>query len=375
MRHVVIAPDKFKGSLSAARAAAAIARGVCAIRPDIDTHCVPMADGGEGTVDAFLARDGWSRVSCRVRGPLGGTVTAAFAFDGTTAVLEMAAAAGLALVAADAREPLRATTYGVGELVRAALDRGARRIVVGIGGSATNDGGIGMLVALGARASDAAGDSLEPGGAALARLARLDLSAFDARIAGATIEIAADVAHPLLGPGGASAVFGPQKGASPSDVRVLDSALERFADVTRAMLGHDPRDEAGAGAAGGLGFGMLAYLGARLRPGVAIVAEVCRLAASLDGATYCFTGEGSIDAQTLGGKTVVGVAELARHARVPVVAFGGRVAAEAERDLAELGIVAVPIADGPRELAASLAEAEDLLERAARRIAALVLAR
>jgi len=363
----VIAPDKFKGSLTAAQAAAAIDRGLRAAWPDLRSDLVPMADGGEGTVAAFLEA-GWKPISRRVTGPLGEPVEAVFAFDGTTAVVEMAAASGLALLGGSRGDPHRASSAGTGELVRAALDAGARRVVLGAGGSASNDGGAGFLTALGVRFWDDAGRPLEPGGAALLRLATVDAGALDPRLGETVLEIAADVDNPLTGARGASAVFGPQKGAGPGDVALLDAALARFADVAAAVLGVDRRDVPGAGAAGGLAFGALAFAGAAVRPGVAIVAEVRGLARRPRGAKLCLTGEGSIDAQTSAGKTVAGVARAARDAGVPVVAFGGRVTAEAERELGDRGVVCVPIADGPGTLAESLRDAETLLERAAARV-------
>ena len=333
-----------------------------------------MADGGEGTVDAFLALPGWRREERTVRGPLGVPVVAGFAFDGERAVVEMAAASGLALVAAGDRDVRRASTYGTGELVRAALDAGARRIVVAVGGSATNDGGAGLIAALGARLLDADGRTLPPGGASLASLASIDLDAFDPRVATTTFEVAADVDHPLCGARGASAVFGPQKGASAADVRDLDAALGRFADVAARTLGVDRRDVPGAGAAGGLGFGLAAFADARIAPGVELVAALRGLPEALRDAAICFTGEGSIDGQTLGGKTVAGVGALARAAGARCVAFGGRVEADAEAALATGGIVVVPIADGPRSLDDALANAGALLERAAARALRLTFA-
>ena len=332
-----------------------------------------MADGGEGTVDAFLALPTWRAMVRDVRGPLGDPVRAVFAFDGTRAIVEMASASGLALVDTARRDPMRASTYGTGQLVVAALDAGARDIVVALGGSATSDGGAGMLAALGARLLDDHDCELAPGGAELARLARIDLEHFDARLRDVTIAVAADVDHPLVGPRGASVVFGPQKGATPGDVRALDAALTRFADISAATLGFDRRDLAGAGAAGGLGFAFAAFANARIAPGVALVAEMRDLHGAMRGAAICFTGEGSIDAQTLGGKTVLGVASIARDAGARVVAFGGRVTADAEASLAERGIVAVPIADGPLAVERAFSDAPMLLERAARRIARLLL--
>ena len=370
---IVIAPDKFKGSLTAIEAADAIARGIRPIAPTCELRIVPMADGGEGTVDAFLALPTWRAMVRDVRGPLGDPVRAVFAFDGTRAIVEMASASGLALVDTARRDPMRASTYGTGQLVVAALDAGARDIVVALGGSATSDGGAGMLAALGARLLDDHDCELAPGGAELARLARIDLEHFDARLRDVTIAVAADVDHPLVGPRGASVVFGPQKGATPGDVRALDAALTRFADISAATLGFDRRDLAGAGAAGGLGFAFAAFANARIAPGVALVAEMRDLHGAMRGAAICFTGEGSIDAQTLGGKTVLGVASIARDAGARVVAFGGRVTADAEASLAERGIVAVPIADGPLALERAFSDAPMLLERAARRIGRLLL--
>jgi glycerate kinase len=370
---ILIAPDKFKGSLDAQAVGEALARGIHAVAGAAwSTHVVPMADGGEGTVDAFVAA-GAQRVMASVTGPLGDTVDAAFALDGTTAILEMSAASGLALVAPDRLDARRASTFGTGELIAAALDRGAKRIVIGIGGSATSDGGAGMLEALGARLLDAASLPLGPGGEALNGLARVDLTALDARLAGVEIEAAADVDNPLYGPTGAAVVFGPQKGASPGDVLVLDHALTHFAHVSASALGTDFSGRAGAGAAGGLGFALMAYLGAKLRPGVEIVAELRGLRAALEHADLCITGEGRIDDQTMRGKTVAGVARLARSLAVPVVAVAGSVVAQGEDELARLDIAVLPIAGGPATLDASMAQACDLLERTGARLARLLL--
>ncbi|HMD03011.1 MAG TPA: glycerate kinase [Candidatus Baltobacteraceae bacterium] len=371
MTVAVIAPDKFKGSLTAGQAATAIERGLRSALDELDVRPVPMADGGEGTVEAFLA-SGARRIVRRVRGPLGEPIDAAFALEGETAILEMSAASGLQLTAATKRDPLHASTYGTGELVRAALDEGARRVVVGLGGSATNDGGAGMLRALGVRFYDTPDGELAPGGAALARLARIDLTHLDPRLANVRIEVAADVDNPLTGPRGASAVFGAQKGADADAIALLESALEHFAGVAARTLGRDERDAPGAGAAGGLGFGFIAFARATLRPGVEIVAELRGLERALQGAHWCLTGEGSIDMQTLGGKTVDGVARIARAAGVPTIAFGGRVEAAAEEALAARGVAVVPIVDAPIELADALSRAAELLERAAARAGRLL---
>lgn len=368
----MVAPDKFKGSLTAPDAATAIERGLRSVLGQrLEAVLVPMADGGEGTVDAFLAT-GARRVCVKVHGPLGEERTAAFALDGSTAIIEMAAASGLELVPAGRRDPGRASTRGTGHLIRAALDAGARRIVIGIGGSATNDAGAGMLQALGVRLLDEAGEELEAGGAALARLSRLDLRRLDPRLGEVTLEVAADVDNPLCGPDGASAVFGPQKGASAADIATLDAALARFADIAAKQFGIDRRGEPGSGAAGGLGFGLRAFLSAELRPGVDLIAELRGLSSQLEGATLAITGEGSIDDQTLHGKTVAGVARFAAAAHVWCVAFGGRVDAAAETALGARGVVIVPIADGPLSVEESMARCGELLERAAARLARLI---
>jgi glycerate kinase len=375
LRRIVVAPDKFKGSLSAVEAARAIERGLRAGAPSIEeVRIIPMADGGEGTVEAFLA-GGAQAIVRTVRGPLGDPVEATFALDGATAIIEMSSASGLSLIPQTQRDVLRATTFGTGELVRAALDAGATRLVVGIGGSATNDGGAGLLQALGAHLVGASGSELSPGGAALADLARIDLHAFDPRVHSVRFEIAADVDNPLCGPSGASVIFGPQKGATPEDVRRLDAALAHFADVAARTLGVDRRNDPGAGAAGGLGFALLAFTGATLRRGVEIVARLRGLPQALAGVDAVFTGEGSIDGQTLAGKTVAGVARLAKAACVrTIVAFGGRVDPAAAQALEKLGVTSVAIAERDVPLADSMRNAATLLERAAKRTMESILA-
>ncbi len=370
-RRAVIAPDKFKGSLSAVEAAGAIDRGLHVAFGDLDSRIVPMADGGEGTVDAFVAT-GWRRIVHSVRGPLGARVDAAFAMEGSRAIVEMSAGSGLALLEPDAYDPSHTTTYGAGELVRAALDAGATHIVIGIGGSATNDAGAGFLAALGAHIVDADGRELPPGGRQLARAATIDLARLDSRLRSVRFDVASDVDNPLLGERGATAIFGPQKGATEDDLRALEGALSHFADVSATTLGVDRRGEPGTGAAGGLGFALRAFVGAALRPGVEIVAELRGLARELAGAAWCFTGEGSIDAQTLSGKTVDGVARLARSQGVPTIAFGGRVSRAAEHALAERGVTVVPIVDGPATSDDAMQRAAELLERAAARVGRLL---
>ena len=370
---IVLAPDKFKGSLDALGVARAIERGLRRGGETREIVAVPMADGGEGTVDAFLAT-GARAVSATVSGPFGAPVVATFARTEATAIIEMASASGLALLHASERDALRATTFGTGELVRAALDDGARHVVLAIGGSASNDGGAGLLAALGARLRDPSGTALAPGGAALAELETIDLAELDPRLRDVTFEVAADVDNPLCGPHGASAVFGPQKGASPADVALLDRALGRFADLSAATLGRDHRDEPGSGAAGGLGFGARAFLAARIRPGVEIVAALRGLGAALDGAALCITGEGRIDVQTARGKTVAGVAGLAQARGVPVIALAGTLDHGVEDELTGRGITCLPILDRPLALAEAVEEAGPLIERAATRLARLIAA-
>ena len=367
---VVIAPDKFKGSLDAAGVAAALAAGVRDVIPDAACDLVPMADGGDGTVAAFLASGANAR-SLRVSGPFGAPVDATYARDGDVAIVEMAAASGLVL-AGDRADPRRATTRGTGELLRDALDGGAKRIVLGIGGSATTDGGAGALAALGARFLDAAGAELEPVPAALARVARVDLAALDPRLHAVDLAVACDVNNPLLGPHGAAAAYGPQKGASSDDVVFLDDALARLADVLTAATGRDVRALPGAGAAGGLGWALASACGARLERGVALVADVRGLSRVLHGADWCFTGEGRIDEQTLRGKVVDGVAALARAANVRVIAFGGSVDLAVEAALRARGVRCVPVVPGPMSLEEAMRDAEANVRAAAARVAAFL---
>jgi glycerate kinase len=373
-RSIVVAPDKFKGSLSAQGVALAIERGMRPIFGDrFEFRRIPMADGGEGTVAAFI--EGGARPLRRVvRGPLGAAVEAVFARDDAVVVIEMASASGLALLSNEERDARAASSYGTGELIRAALDTGASHVVVGLGGSATNDGGAGMLAALGARFLDAAGVPLAPGGIHLRDLETIDLSGLDRRLRATTLEVAADVDSPLCGATGASEVFGPQKGATGRDIVELDRALAHYADVAAATVGHDERERAGAGAAGGLGFAFLAFLGARLRPGVEIIAELRGLDTALDGAALCVSGEGRIDRQTMQGKTVAGVAAIARRYSVPVVALGGTVDPAAEDELALRGITCFPILDRPMPLETAVDEAAALVEHAAARVARLIAA-
>lgn len=369
---LVIAPDSFKESLSAPEVAAAIARGWSRARPLDEILLRPMADGGEGTVDAVLAATGGERRECTVRGPLGAPVQAHWGWlEEGAAVIEMAAASGLHWVAPELRDATRTTSYGTGELIRAALDAGARKIILGLGGSATNDGGMGLLQALGVRFLDERGEPLGDGGAALAGLHAIDLAGLDPRLAGVEVEVAADVNNPLCGEHGASAVFGPQKGASPEQVRQLDAALARYAEVAARTLGQDHSLFPGVGAAGGLGFAARAFLKARFRPGVELVAEVSGLAEALQGADLAITGEGRLDEQSLHGKTPIGVARLAREAGVPLIALAGSLGKGYGR-LHEAGIAAAfSLVPGPISLAEAMAGAAGELEARAEELARL----
>jgi glycerate kinase len=322
---IVIAPDSFKGSLSAVEAAAAMAAGAREAVPGVETVEAPVGDGGEGTVEAMVRATGGRIVPVEATGPLGDLVQAGYGVlgDARTAVVEMAAASGLGLAPAGQRDPRRASSVGTGELIRAALQRRPERLILGIGGSATNDAGAGAMAALGARFLDRDGRDLPPGGAALARLERIDLSGFQRPPAGTEIVIASDVTNPLCGPTGASAVYGPQKGAEPEDVALLDAALERFAAVVARDVGVAVRDLPGAGAAGGLGAALVAFLGARMERGVELVLDAVQFDRCLDRAGLALTGEGKIDAQTAFGKTIAGVGARCRDRNIPALAFAG----------------------------------------------------
>jgi glycerate kinase len=329
---VLAAPDKFRGTLTAAVAAAAMARGWRRARPSDEVDEAAMADGGEGTLDALVAALGGDTFLERVTGPLGDPTDAAYGLvdEGRLGVVEMARASGLALVPVDRRDALRATTRGTGELILATCRHGPERVVVCIGGSATTDGGAGMAQALGVQLLDATGEELAPGGAALLELDRIDASGLAPEVRDADFVVASDVDNPLAGPEGAAAVYGPQKGASPEDVEVLDRALRRFADVVRRDLRVDVAALPGAGAAGGLGAGLIAFLGATLRPGVDVVMDATRLEERLGGAGLVITAEGKLDDQSLRGKTPAGVMRAAERQRVPVLIVCGQASVRPE---------------------------------------------
>jgi glycerate kinase len=376
---ILIAPDSFKGCLSAGEVADAIEAGVLRGCPSAAVRKVPLADGGEGTVDALVAATAGRFVEATVTGPLGEPVSARYGLlgDGATAVIEMAAASGLPLVPAEQRKPLVTTTYGTGQLIRDALDRGCREVIIGVGGSATVDGGAGMAQALGFRLLDASGREIERGGGALKTLARIDAPTSVVPPEGeCRFLVACDVLNPLLGEKGAARVYGPQKGATPEMVEQLEAGLAHLARVIRRDLGTDVTDLGGGGAAGGLGAGLVAFLRARIRPGVEVVIEACGLESKLTDANLVITAEGQIDAQTAFGKTAAGVAALAGKAGVPVIALAGAVTPDAAV-LHEHGIAAMfSIADGPMTLQQAMqpGTARDLLSRAAEQLVRALVA-
>ncbi len=372
---IIVAPDSFKGSLSAEAAAEAMAAGVRRAWPHAEIVLLPLADGGEGTVQALVTMTAGKMVYRTVTGPLGKPVRAAFGLLGTeettketTAVVEMAQAAGLHLVPAARRDPRLTTTFGVGELIRAAFEQKVNslkvsRLIVGLGGSATNDGGAGAMQALGARFLNQSGRQLPPGGAALARLSRIDMDGFMFPAGPLEVLAASDVKNPLVGPDGASAVYGPQKGAGPAMVAELDDALAHYADIIRRDLGQDVALLPGAGAAGGLGAALAAFLGASFRNGIDVVLDAAGFEARAQGASWVLTGEGRIDRQTLSGKTVSGLLARCRALGVPVVAFGGSVDPAAEAALQAQGLTqAIPMVGGLVTLTEALREPGRVLE-------------
>ncbi|WP_405850394.1 glycerate kinase [Streptomyces niveus] len=369
--HVLVAADKFKGSLTAVEVAERVTAGLRLVAPQVTVEALPVADGGDGTVAAAVAA-GFERREVRVTGPLGEELTAAYALRDGTAVVEMAEASGLQHLPRGVFAPLTAGTYGSGELLRAALDAGARTIVFGVGGSASTDGGAGMLAAMGGRFLDADGQPVGPGGGGLRDLATVDLSGLDPRIADTDIVLASDVDNPLTGPKGAPAVYGPQKGASPEDVAALDAALAHYARVLEKTIGAQAAEAAlspGAGAAGGIGYGALVGLSASFRPGIEVMLDVLGFDAALSRATLVITGEGSLDEQTLHGKAPAGVAAAARARDIEVIAVCGRLALRPEA-LGRAGIRrAYALTDLEPDPARCMSEAGPLLERMSAAIA------
>jgi glycerate kinase len=369
MTRVLLAPDKFKGTLTAAEVGAHLETGLRSVRPDLEIEVVPVSDGGDGLLDV-ARRTGYRLVTVRAAGPTGEPGDAAYAVRGSRAVIELAEICGLARLPGGVPAPETATSRGLGEVIGAALEAGCRHLLVGLGGSASTDGGAGLLAGLGASLLDAAGRTVADGGAALARVAGLDLAGLPSALPEVEITVACDVDNPLTGPRGAAAVYGPQKGATPGQVATLDAALGHWADVVAASAGRDLRDAPGAGAAGGAGFGLYAGLGAALRPGTEVVQELTGLAEAVARADLVVTGEGSLDRQTLHGKAPAGVAASARAAGVPVVAVAGRVELDAAT-LQAAGIgTAYSLVDEAEHEQQALDSPGPLLERIGARIAA-----
>lgn len=372
----VIAPDSFKGSMTAKEAALAIQVGLQKIYPDADYELVPMADGGEGTVQSLVDATDGDIIAVDVQNPLGETVTAFYGVlgDGQTAVIEMSAASGIQFVTEETKNPLITTTFGTGQLIKDALNRGLRRFIVGLGGSATNDGGAGMAEALGVRFLDENGQQIAHGGAPLAQLSRIDMSHIDPRVAESEILLASDVTNPLVGETGASAVFGPQKGATPAMVAELDTALTNYAKVIKAQLGIDLANTPGAGAAGGLGAGMLAFTQAKMQSGISLVVAATALVVKSANADVAFVGEGAIDFQTQYGKTPMGAAQAIKQASpdAKVIGVAGYVGDGIDA-LYDLGIDAVfSIVPGAVDLPTAMKAGEANLTRTAENIARLL---
>jgi glycerate kinase len=374
--HIVVAPDSYKGSVSAVEVALAMERGILTVFPSAKVRKIPIADGGEGTVEALVTATGGQYRSNEVAGPLGERIFAAWGVlgDGKTAVIEMATASGLPLVPADRRDPRKASSYGTGELIRAALDAGLRRIIIGIGGSATNDAGAGMARALGARFLAADGSQLADGGAALAALVGIDLSGLDSRLQETEITVACDVDNPLCGPRGASAVFGPQKGATPEIVAELDAALGRFAEYAQQVTGRDVAGLPGAGAAGGLGAGLMFFTRAQLKPGIEIVLDTVNFSTVVKDADYVITGEGRTDFQTAFGKAPVGVAKVAKMSGVPVFCLSGGLGKGADDVLAQGVDAVMSICERPMSLEECMAAGSALIESATVRLCRIIRA-
>ncbi|NLS12767.1 glycerate kinase [Vibrio sp. SM6] len=371
---IVIAPDSYKESLSAMGVACAIERGFKQVLPHAQYIKLPMADGGEGTVQSLVDATGGDIIEHTVTGPLGEPVVGFYGLlgDGQTAIIEMAAASGLHLVEPALRNPLITTTFGTGELIKAVLDRGVKHIIVGIGGSATNDGGLGMAQALGVRLLDEAGEPLGFGGGALSALHTIDMTNVDSRLANVRLEVACDVDNPLCGEKGASHVFGPQKGATPEMVATLDSNLAHYAAIIKAQLGQDVLNRAGAGAAGGLGAALMGVFNATLRPGIEIVMDAVNLSEIVSDAHLVITGEGRIDSQTIHGKTPIGVARTAKRYDVPVIGIAGCLSEDCHV-VHDHGIDAVfSVVNRAVDLPTALAEAAQNIEITARNAAAAI---
>jgi glycerate kinase len=367
---ILIAPDSFKNALSALEVARSLKTGLLKVFPDAEIQLLPMADGGEGTVEALIDATGGQIISTRVHDPLMRPIESSFGItgDGVTAVIEMASASGIQLITPDERDPWITSTFGTGELIHAALDRGCRDIILGIGGSATNDCGMGMAMALGVAFLDQAGKPVDHGGGVLGEVAAIDLSGLDERIRDTRVTVACDVTNPLTGPDGAAHVYAPQKGADPEMVRKLDSNLKKFAVLISQQLGKDVEKIPGAGAAGGLGAGLIAFLDGELVEGISAIAAKTGLETAVAGADLVITGEGRIDSQTQYGKTPFGVAQVARKHDKRVIAVAGTIG-EGGEELYEKGFDAIiSIIDRPLALEEAIKETKALLETTGERI-------
>ncbi len=370
---VVIAPDSFKESLTAKQVSDAIKTGLSRVWHDAEFVTVPVADGGEGTVQSLIDATQGKQVFTTVTGPLGNQVKAFYGIlgDGETAVIEMAEASGLHLVPSDARDPKQTSSFGTGQLIKHALEGGMQRLIIGLGGSATNDGGVGMLAALGVKFLDESGNAITTNGAGLINLASIDVSGLDPRLAQCEVLVACDVNNPLCGEKGASAIFGPQKGATESDVVTLDNALQKFGELTEQVTGKHVLTREGAGAAGGMGAALLGYTPARLQPGIEIVLDTVKLVEHVADADIVFTGEGRIDHQTAHGKTPMGVAKVAKQFNLPVIALAGCVG-DNYQAVYHCGIDAVfPCVPRAMSLASAMEEAETNVANLAENVARL----
>jgi glycerate 2-kinase len=370
---IIIAPDSYKGSLSAFEVAQSIQRGILNVDESIDTVIVPMADGGEGTVQSLIDASGGRIVELTVHDPLFREIKSFYGImgDGVTAVIEMAAASGLPLLTPDQRNPLKTTTYGTGELIKDALKSGCQKFIIGLGGSATNDGGCGMAQALGVKFLDKNGHEVGMGGGELAKINSIDISGMDQRIGNAEFLAACDVDNPLCGEKGASAVYARQKGATNEDVITLDNGLDHFAQMVKKQLNLDIKEVPGAGAAGGLGAGAMVFLNAHLEPGIDIVTKATNLTEKMNDADLVITGEGRIDFQTAFGKTPYGVAQIAKAKNIPLIALAGSLG-EGYKTLYEKGFDGIfSIIDKPMSLQEAIDNAADLLENAAENIVRL----
>ncbi|WP_028389838.1 glycerate kinase [Bacillus cihuensis] len=368
---IVIAPDSFKGSLSAVEASISIKKGIKRAFPAAETVLLPIGDGGEGTMETLVVATGGSKRSVSVTGPLGESVEAEYGIlgNGETCVIEMASASGLAHITSDKLNPRLATTYGTGELIKQALDDGFQSFILAIGGSATNDGGAGMLQALGLKLLDEEGKEISFGGAELARINSIDISGFDKRIKGMKFLIASDVQNPLIGPDGASSVFGPQKGATIEDVKILDQCLTHWANEVEKVTGIHLHDLQGAGAAGGLGGAFQAFFPAEMRRGIDIVIEYTKLEQALVGADLVITGEGQVDYQTASGKTPMGVAQAAKGLGIPTIILAGSIGQGVET-LYQFGVVSVnSIINKPMKLNEAMERADELVEHCSEQVA------